>query len=63
MADGQYGAPIFLENLEQLNGVGTQMLVKAHIQRGLEVRMTDPQDFCVFQAKDGLIVFPTGEPT
>lgn len=56
--DGRYGAPIFIENLEELNHPGTQMLVKAHIQRGLEVRMTDPMDFCVFHAANGLILFP-----
>ncbi len=34
-------------------------LVRAHIQDGKEVRITDPMDYCLFHAKDKKIIFPS----
>ncbi len=45
------GIPIVSES--QLNGVGVRLLVQSAIDDGVEIRMTDPDDFLVFHANGG----------
>lgn len=59
-ANGRYDANsvITIENDGQLNGPGTQLIIKNHIKSGLEVRVTDPGDNCLFHAMNGKVIFP-----
>lgn len=43
---------------KHLNSPAVQTMIVAHIKSGLEVRMTDPNDFCLFHADKGKIIFP-----
>lgn len=56
--NGKYTEPIILDNESQLNGVGTRTILQSHIKQGLEVRITDPFDNCLFHADKGKIIFP-----
>jgi hypothetical protein len=60
-ADGFHrGVEDTIENEEEL----TQLLhnkVARHIERGLEVRITDTGDFMVLHAQGGRIVFPAAK--
>lgn len=55
---GYHDGGIQIVSEEQLNGLGTIMIIRYAIKRGVEVRMTDPMDLLVFHAKNGKIVFP-----
>lgn len=46
-----------LKNPDEL--AASMPLIKAHIQDGKEVRITDPMDYCLFHAKDKKIIFPS----
>jgi hypothetical protein len=61
-SDGTYGQPIEINSDAQLQGVGTQFVVRFAVENGQEVIMTDPMDITVFHAKDGKILFPPQDP-
>lgn len=56
--DGMHGDPIDIPT-----EMGLKLLfataVKDAVAKGREVVVTDCEDFCVFHAKDGKILFPT----
>ena len=43
---------------DDLNGPGTRMLILDALNRGVEIRMTDPGDSLVFHADKGKVLFP-----
>lgn len=57
-SNGTYGQPIEITSEAQLNGVGTQFIVRFAVEEGREVIMTDPHDITVFHAKEGKVIFP-----
>jgi hypothetical protein len=57
-SDGTYGEPIMIMSEDHLMGVGTQFVVRHAVETGHEVMMTDPNDFCLFHAKEGKVIFP-----
>ncbi len=58
--NGKYGKPIDIPS-----ALGLEILmnttIKAAVQAGREVRITDVEDYCVFHAKDGKILWPPKE--
>jgi hypothetical protein len=59
--NGRYGEPIIIPSKETLHGPGTTLLVKSHIAKKLEVRITDSEDATVFHSQNGELLFPKPE--
>ena len=59
-AEGRYGAP---GNIPTALGLKLlfETTVKPAVERGLKVVITDCDDFCVFHAEGGEVVFPKPE--
>jgi hypothetical protein len=55
---GFHDKGITLVSDAQLNGPGTWMLILDALNRGVEIRITDPNDFLVFLADEGNVLFP-----
>ena len=55
---GFHDEGITLVSNAQLNGPGTRMLILDALNRGVEIRMTDPGDSLVFHADKGKVLFP-----
>ena len=59
--EGEYGNPIRINNMEELKNTFKSLSVRIHFWTGLEIRITDTGDFCVFHAKDKKVIFPAGD--
>ena len=55
-AQGRYGEPVRVNNVQQLEDQFISN-IKSAVQAGLEVRITDLDDCLVFHAENGLILF------
>lgn len=56
-ADGYYGEPVIIRSEEQLYSPRTKTLLRLAMHQGVEIRIIDPNDFCLFQANEGRIIF------
>lgn len=56
--NGRYGEPIQIVSTEQLYGVGVRLVLRTAMSQGVEIRMVDPQDYLVFHANHGNVIFP-----
>lgn len=61
--DGKYDKRdvVIITDAEHLNSAEIRSKVSAHIKSGREVRITDPDDFCIFHAAGGKILHPAPE--
>lgn len=59
--DGFHDEGIEIVSEAQLQGPGVRLILQVAMERGVEIRMTDPNDFLVFHADKGQILFPTEE--
>ena len=55
--DGMHGDPVQINSEAQLHDPGTVMILKIAMQEKREIRITDPNDFLLFHAQDGKILF------
>lgn len=60
-SQGMHDGGIEIASESQLNGPGTRLIVWAAVNSGNEVRITDPDDFLVFHANNGEVLFPVLE--
>lgn len=57
--DGFHQGPFAtLNNEEDLDAIWNNQAVRTAFKAGLEIRIVDPGDSCVFHAKDATILFP-----
>ena len=55
--DGTYGAPVVVESDEELKSPRIKGLIRDAFKSGVEVRITDPDDYLLFHANNGRIIF------